>query len=253
MDSVETSAKTVEEAVAKALRQLGLDRSQVDVEIVSPGRPGILGFGGEPARVVVRPREERPRPASIGPTTTPGRAGRPEGPARVSSPPPPPVGGPPADEATAAAIDIVEHLLKLLRIDAHVTSRPPVTPGDGVGMVTSVLDIHGEDLGLLIGRRGETLASLQYVVNLMLARRLHKRAMVGIDVSGYRRRREESLRSLARRVADQVRRTGQSMTLEPMPPAERRIVHLTLADNPDVLTVSIGEGEGRKVAITPRR
>jgi spoIIIJ-associated protein len=87
----------------------------------------------------------------------------------------------------------------------------------------------------------------------MLQRRLHSRVMVGIDVGGYRRRREESLRNLANRLADRVRATGQSITMEPMPPNERRIVHIALQDNPNVLTVSIGEGEGRKVAITPRR
>lgn len=166
---------------------------------------------------------------------------------------PAPPAGEMDDEAAEAAVEIVEELLDLLRIDAEVAARPPATPGDGAGLMSAVIDITGDDLGLLIGRRGETLASLQYIVNLMLARKLHKRMMVGIDVSGYRRRREESLRSLARRVADQVRRTGQSTTLEPMPPAERRIIHITLADNPDVLTVSIGEGEARKVAITPRR
>jgi spoIIIJ-associated protein len=79
------------------------------------------------------------------------------------------------------------------------------------------------------------------------------RGTVGIDIDGYRRRREESLRSLARRMAERVTSNGQSITLEPMPPNERRIIHLALADHPDVLTVSIGEGESRKVAITPRR
>lgn len=119
-------------------------------------------------------------------------------------------------------------------------------------MVIAVLDVQGDDLGMLIGRRGETLVSLQYMLNLMLARRTATRVMVGVDVGGYRRRREESLRSLAMRTADRVRASGQSVTLEPMPPNERRIIHIALSDNPDVLTVSIGEGEGRKVAITPR-
>jgi spoIIIJ-associated protein len=157
------------------------------------------------------------------------------------------------DEVVTAAIDILRGMLDTLGVDAHITARAPVTPGDGVGMVTAVLDVTGEDLGMLIGRRGETLMSLQYIVNLMLQRRLHKRVMVGIDVGGYRRRREEALRALAARMADRVRQTGQSITLEPMPPAERRIVHIALANSPHVLTVSIGEGDARKVAITPRR
>jgi spoIIIJ-associated protein len=124
--------------------------------------------------------------------------------------------------------------------------------GDGTGLVEAVLDVSGEDLGLLIGRRGDTLAALQYILNLMIRRRLHSRLTFGIDVEGYRRRREATLNGLARRMADRVRATGQSLTLEPMPPAERRIVHLALADDPDVLTISMGEGDARKVAITPR-
>ena len=156
-----------------------------------------------------------------------------------------------ADDPVAVAVETLEHMLDLLGIDATVTPRPPETVGDGT--VDAVLDIEGEDLNLLIGRRGETLASLQYLVNLILNRRVKNRASVGIDIEGYRRRREESLRSLARRMADRVTSSGQSITLEPMPPNERRIVHIALADHPDVLTVSIGEGESRKVAITPRR
>jgi spoIIIJ-associated protein len=154
-------------------------------------------------------------------------------------------------DAVAVAVEILEQMLSLLDIDANVTARPPETPGDGT--VAAVLDISGDELGMLIGRRGETLASMQYLVNLMLNRRVKTRTTVGIDVEGYRRRREETLRSLARRMADRVISSGQSITLEPMPPNERRIVHLTLADHPDVLTVSIGEGDARKVAITPKR
>jgi spoIIIJ-associated protein len=154
-------------------------------------------------------------------------------------------------DPVAVAVEIVEHILELLDIDASVAPRPPETVGDGT--VNAVLDIHGDDLSALIGRRGETLASLQYLVNLMLNRRATVRGTVGIDIGGYRRRREETLRSLARRMAERVTSNGQSITLEPMPPNERRIIHLALADHPDVLTVSIGEGESRKVAITPRR
>ena len=271
MESLETTGKTVEEAVAKALRQLGLDRTQVDVDVVSQGRPGILGFGAEPARVIVRPHDTGPpaAPAAEPPAATVERAparGTRRGDARRGTAPdlaetaPAPVAAEAAErpedgseDAVAIAVEILEEILDRLHIDERVTSRPPVTPGDGVGMVTAVLDVHGDDLGMLIGRRGETLASLQYLLNLMLARRIQRRVIVGIDVGGYRRRREETLRNLANRLAERVRATGQSITMEPMPPAERRIVHIALADSPDVLTVSIGEGDSRKVAITPRR
>jgi spoIIIJ-associated protein len=260
MERVEASAKTVDEAVAKALKQLGLDREQVDVEIVTEGRPGILGFGGEPARVIVTPlaeeEQQQPAPVEDAPARGGRRRGRTESKVETDETPSAvvPADTPVADgDVTRAATEILEQMLKLMHVDARVTNRPPVTPGDGEGMVSAVLDVHGDDLGMLIGRRGETLASLQYVVNLRLQRRMHSRVMEGIDVGGYRRRREESLRNLATRLADRVRATGQSITMEPMPPNERRIVHITLQDHPNVLTVSIGEGEGRKVAITPRR
>jgi spoIIIJ-associated protein len=150
-----------------------------------------------------------------------------------------------------AATGVLNHLIELMGIEASVSPRPPETAGDGLGMISAVLDIEGDDLGLLIGRRGQTLASLQYLLNLIVAKQLGKRVAFGVDVDGYRRRREEALVSLARRTATRVRNTGRSVTLEPMPPNERRIVHITLAEDPNVVTVSIGEGEARKVAVTP--
>jgi spoIIIJ-associated protein len=148
---------------------------------------------------------------------------------------------------------VLENLLQLMGLEASVTPRPPETAGDGAGMIEVVYDIDGDDLGILIGRRGQTLLSLQYVLNLIVSKQTNRRVAFGVDVDGYRRRREEALVTLARRMASRVRGTGRSVTLEPMPPNERRIVHLALADDPAVMTVSIGEGEARKVAITPSR
>ena len=164
---------------------------------------------------------------------------------------PPPV---PVSEADVqAAVDVLVNLLRLMGVDATVTPRAPETPGDGLGMIEAVLDIDGEDLGILIGRRGQTLTSLQYLLNLIVSKQAKRRVAFGVDVDGYRRRREETLVALARRTAARVRGTGRSITLEPMPPNERRIVHIALADDPAVMTVSIGEGDDRKVAITPTR
>ena len=137
-----------------------------------------------------------------------------------------------------------------MRIEATVTVRPPETPGDGLGLTKAVLDVEGDDLGMLIGRRGSTLASLQYMTNLIVSRRFKQNAPFSVDVEGYRRRREESLRALAFRMAERVRSTGRPVTLEPMPPSERRIVHMALADDPEVATESVGEGEARKVSIS---
>jgi spoIIIJ-associated protein len=156
-----------------------------------------------------------------------------------------------AEEVDLAA-DYLRTLLELMEINAEVSVRAPETPADGLGRATAVLDIDGEDLGLLIGRRGSSLAALQYLVNVMVTRRLGSRVLVTIDVEHYHRRREDSLRGLAHRMADRVRQSRRPVTLEPMPAAERRIIHLALSEDQDVMTASVGQGDERKVVIRPR-
>ena len=221
MEDVEASGKTVDEAIARALQQLGLDRSQVEVEVISEGRTGLFGLGGENARVLVKPLAT-------------------EQVALESS-------------TIQMAVDFLRRLLELMNIDAEVTARAPETPGDGLGRASAVLDVNGEDLGILIGRRGSTVAALQYMVNHMVSRSLKSKALVSVDVERYKRRREEALIGLAQRLADKVKASGRTITLEPMPANERRIVHLALAGNPQVVTASLGEGETRKVAISVKR
>jgi spoIIIJ-associated protein len=157
-----------------------------------------------------------------------------------------------AEEVDFAA-RIVDDMLRLLDIDAELTIREPLTPGDGRGVARAVIDISGDDLGVLIGRRGETLLSLQYLVNLIVTRRYPDRGGVTIDVEHYRHRREEQIVALAQRMAERVREDGSPITLEPMSASERRLVHLALADDPDLETNSTGEGENRKVVISSRR
>lgn len=157
-----------------------------------------------------------------------------------------------AEEVDFAA-QTVDDVLRILGIDAELSIREPLTAGDGLGAVLAVIDIMGEDLGVLIGRRGDTLLSLQYLVNLILARRHPGKGGVTIDVEHYRHRREEQVVSLAQRMAERVRETGSPITLEPMSAAERRLVHLLFAEDPALETNSIGEGENRKVVISARR
>jgi spoIIIJ-associated protein len=114
-------------------------------------------------------------------------------------------------------------------------------------------EIHGQDLDILIGRRAETLQALQYLVSLIVGKEIEDWVHVVLDVEGYRQRREQQLRRLAARVAEQAIRTGRRQVLEPMPAAERRIIHLALRNHPDVTTQSIGEEPNRKVVIIPRR
>ena len=157
------------------------------------------------------------------------------------------------DDTVVAAREILEKLLSLMEIDAKVviSEEFPVESDAGFTSFAS-LNIEGEDLGILIGRRGQTLACLQYIVRLILSQQIPTQSPIIIDVEGYKRRRYESLRSLARRIAEEVKTRKRSFTLEPMPAFERRIIHLTLAKNPDVTTESTGVGEGRKVVIKPK-
>jgi len=141
--------------------------------------------------------------------------------------------------------EILETLLELLEVTGKVELLSDEIP--------LALNIEGDDLGILIGRRGQTLASLEYITKLMVAGRLKAWLPLRVDVGGYKKRRRESLQRLALYLADQVKSRRRAITMEPMPADERRIVHLTLADNPDVTTHSIGEGDSRKVVILLRQ
>ena len=151
------------------------------------------------------------------------------------------------------ARDVLETLLNLMDVPASVTPSAEFTGEDEEGITSSIgLNIEGEDLGILIGRRGQTLASLQHIVRIILAHQLQSKMPIVIDVEGYKKRRCEGLRALARRLAEQVRARRIPFAMEPMPPFDRRIIHLALADHSDVTTESTGVGEARKVVILPR-
>lgn len=144
---------------------------------------------------------------------------------------------------------ILEELLTRLGVDASVVSQPANPAEEGEAADPATLDIEGDDLGILIGRRGQTLASLQYIVRLIVGNKTEVWMPVVIDVEGYKQRRYERLQALAWRVAEQVKVREVPFTLEPMMAYERRIIHLALADHPDITTESTGEGEDRRVVI----
>lgn len=219
MESPEVSAKTVEEAVQLALDQLGLSREEVEVTVLKGGKQGFLGLGAEEATVKVTPLSQ---------ITGKG------------------------DVATLVK-EILEELLRLMRLTADVKIKPPLSEEEGSEGESIALEVSGDDLGILIGRRGETLASLQYVLRLIIAHHQKRMVPLTVDIEGYKQRRYRSLRELALNLAQKAKVTGQSMTLEPMPADERRVVHLALSVNPDVATQSIGEGEVRKVVIQPKK
>jgi spoIIIJ-associated protein len=219
VETLEVSGKTVEEAVESALHQLGLTKDQVEVTVLNKGKSGFWGMGAEEAVVKVTPLVQAQQEGNT----------------------------------AAVAKEALEELLKMMKLTAQVEmgSDTPETSESEVAPIA--LEVKGDDLGILIGRRGETLAALQYILRLIVAHHQKARVPLTIDVEGYRQRRYRSLRELALRLAQKAISTGQSMTLEPMPADERRIVHLALSVNPDVVTQSIDEGEMRKVVIMPRK
>jgi spoIIIJ-associated protein len=143
------------------------------------------------------------------------------------------------------AVEVVRELMARMAIDATASVRSAGTP--------IIIDVMGDDLGLLIGRHGDTLASLQYLVNAIVGRRVNRWCKVIVDVEHYRLRRDETLRSLANRQASRVRQSNQEITLDPMPANERRVVHMTLQNSPWVVTNSVGEEPNRSVVIAPRQ
>ncbi len=210
-DSIEISARTVEEALELALRELDAGREEVAVEVVNHGRPGFFGIGSEQARVRVT---------------------------RLSA----------SQELASLAIGVVNSLIS--RMDVSVLATIRSSGDDETG---PVIDIHGEDSGLLIGKRGETLQAFQFLVNMALNKSMQSHPVVVVDVEKYKERRSKSLEALAARVAERVARSGRPITLEPMPPSERRVIHLALANHSSVTTESVGEGQQRKVTVMVRR
>lgn len=249
MESLEISARTVNEAIAKALNLLGKRRDEVDVSVLSEGSRGILGIGGEDARILVSPK---PPAVPVAPEVEPEEEPIPE----LEIEPVPQLesaaGRPSPDEVARVATDIVQTLVDEMGLYADVDAEPASPDAQKSGFAAR-LNVRGEDLGILIGRRGETLSALQFLTNLMLGKKLKRWAKVQIDVEGYRRRRENVLEGLALRMAARVEQTGVPVTLEAMPASERRIIHVTLNDHPSVETESYGEGEERHVVISPRR
>lgn len=149
------------------------------------------------------------------------------------------------------ARETLEELLAKMKVQADVTAQwgQPSEPGESAPLM---LDVRGDDLSQLIGWRGETLTALQYITRVIVAKQVGRLVNVVVDVEGYKARREQQLRRLAERMAEQALAHGRTVVLEPMPASERRLVHIALRDHPGVRTESVGEGERRKVTIVPK-
>lgn len=274
----EYRGKTVEEATEAGLAALKLSANQVEIEILNRGSRGLLGFGAEDARVRITPIGKKPAapaktPAPPAPPAkapasqtkaTPVETVEPQKkPAPVEAAAPalrtvPAKGAPQAtppgadDDAAAVAVELLQGLLDRMDMTTTVQAVPYRGVLDEGQDPPIVLNVEGEDLGILIGRRAETLSAIQYLVRLMINHRLHRWVNIVVDVEGYRARREEQLVRLANRMAERAVSSGRAVALEAMPANERRIIHIALRENPLVTTESVGEGEHRKVTIVPK-
>ncbi len=286
--TVEATGADIEQAIEAGLVQLDVSRESVIVEVLEEPSRGLLGIGAKQARVrlktAVAPRSAQttyavpaPRPVAPPPPPKseperPERSERSERSERPSYSAPPPVRRERSDgdDSYQRVTQVIEdesdlpqdvqlglatlrEILAHMHIDTGVTVERSLEETDAEAETAPwILHVHGEDLGLLIGHRGETLSSLQYLTRLIASRDLQQRADFIIDVENYKGRREMLLRKLAHRMAKDAVRRHRTVELEPMPPHERRIIHLALKDRDDVYTESVGEGNRRKVTIVPK-
>lgn len=269
--TLEIIAPTVEEAISQGLAQLGLTADAVTIDVLDSGNKGLFGLGKPQVRVrlTVNPppgevkeiRMEAAVPDALSASQSKGKPeAKPVKPVRTQPKPaaeiPQPV---PAKEVDLqpehdVILDhtevVVSKMLHMLKLEAQVSAHYSVLERDGRRNIN--VDIRGNDLSVLIGRRSETLAAFQYIASLIIGKETGQFIQLVVDVEGYRSRRERQLIQMANRMADQVAKTGRRQTLEPMPSEERRIIHIALRDHPDVKTESTGEDPYRKVMILPK-
>ncbi len=260
---IEVRGQTVDEAVEAGLARLGLNRSDVIVDVIDEGSRGILGLGAREAvvrLVSMAPAapEKKPEPPPAKPAPAPARPA----PAKAVTPPPPaakpvveavtPITTEELEQERDTAVNILQTVLGHMQIEATI-STAVTEPDDVTGQPINLIEITGADLGVLIGPRGDTLASLQYVARLIASHQLKTKADFVIDVEGYRERRRQALARLAERMASKVVKQHRPVSLEPMPANERRVIHMTLRDHAAVYTQSTGEGSQRRVRIHPKR
>ena len=245
MEMIEVTANSVDAAISKGLAQLDASPGEVVVEVLEEPNTGLFGFGAREARVrlvLIGRRKSQDAASDDGDDMDEDLAPREE---RAS------LTDDELDEDAIVGRQVLEELLAKMRMEARVQVQRADDDDEGEDPHW-MLNITGQRINRLIGRRGETLSSLQHIVRLICSRRLERRANIIVDAGGYKTGRSNRLRGLAQRMAKQAVQQGRTITLEPMHPNERRIIHLTLRGREDVMTRSIGEGRGRKVTIVPR-
>jgi len=223
MNSVETEAKTTEEAIHKACQELGVSREDLEVEVLSNGSSGFLGLGAKNAKIRATVKEKSAPPSS-----------EVRSPRAISDP-----------QAAETAKKTLQDLLRLLEMEATVDLQEDSE--------RILLDIKGDGSGLLIGRKGQTLDALEYLINKIVHKDAEDKKRIVVDTENYRLRREDSLVQLAQRLAEKAKRLGRPVTISPMSAHDRRIIHLALQDDKTLRTWSTGSGLYRKVIISPEK
>jgi spoIIIJ-associated protein len=289
---VDVSGPTLQDAIEKGLSELGLTRNDVIIEIMDEGGGTLSGGSGSEAVVRLTPlRRPAPPPPTPppAPPTPPARREEPAQPVAADEEYESDefyddydddvyeeededdeddyesfedydsfedeeeyIGEDGGDDVSAAAREALGELLELMQVNADIYMRR-AQAASADEEPPWVLDVRGRDLGVLIGRHGETLNALQFVTRLVCSRKLQRRANIVVDVEGYKSRRESTLRRMARQMAERATRQGRTITLDPMPPNERRIIHITLRDDQNVETESVGMGDQRRITIIPVR
>jgi spoIIIJ-associated protein len=232
MQHVETEGNTIDEAIENALKALAVERDKVTVDILTEGRKGILGFGAQKARIR----------ASLRKALLADEEGQPET-------HPPQIPRATKEEVLLAGQkgkEILTRILTLMGVPATVE----VKPGEIEEEV--VLDIHCENGGLLIGRKGQTLEALQYLLTRIVnERQTTEGPQVVVDIENYRLRRRKSLEDLALRLGEKAKRSRKPVAVDALSAADRRIIHVTLQDDPWLTTKSLGQGAYRRLLIVP--
>lgn len=253
--TLEIIAPTIEEAIEKGLQNLGLPRESVDVEILDEGSKGLFGLRSRQARIRLRIKETGPliEQATIKEKTD--SHSEKESNAEVEDKTPtatsPDIQTSSENKVLLVAKETIDELLQKMNVNAEVSVHFGEMD-DKSGTKPLLVDINGNDLSILIGKNAETLNAIQYIARLIISREIGKAIYLIVDVEGYRTRKEQQLQKIAARMAEEVIERGRSLALEPMPPNERRIIHIALKDHPKVYTESTGEGSHRKVVIYPK-
>lgn len=252
-ERLEFYAATVEEAIDKASNTLNLDRDQLRFEVLDQGSSGFLGIGARDARIVIEhtggrvdvpapevanahpqpvAEEQDATPPVLAPTETSRPAEEDE-----------PTGAEVPDDLIVAIDEFAISLINAMGIDATVDVYDS---GDAISV-----DVATEETGLFIGQKGETIDAIQYLLNVATYKNRPFSKRIVVDSEGYRQRRVEAIQGMAHRTARRALREKRPLSLPPMSPAERRVIHLFLKENPDVTTSSEGEEENRRVVVNP--